>query len=114
MACAVAEKHNGIVPNTLEELTKLPGVGRKTANVVLGNAYGVPGMVVDTHVIRITNKLGFVSSDDPVKIEHALEKQVPKSRWVDFSHQVILLGRSLCTAKKTLCDDCPCSHYRDK
>lgn len=107
MAITVVNKHDGEIPSTMEELTALPGVGRKTANVVLGNAFDTPGMVVDTHVIRISNRLGFVDSDDPVKIEHALGKQVPEKNWVDYSHQVILLGRELCTARKTYCDECP-------
>ena len=113
MAITVTEKHDGQIPDTMDELVKLPGVGRKTANVVLGNTYGVPGMVVDTHVMRISNKLDFVNSDNPEKIEKELEKQVPKAKWVDYSHQVILLGRALCTAKKTFCDQCPMSYIME-
>lgn len=107
MASAVVLHHNSVVPNTMEELTKLPGVGRKTANVVLGNAYRIPGMVVDTHVLRISNRLGFTKNNDPVKVEKDLEKLVPQKGWVDFSHQVILLGRDLCPARKPHCDRCP-------
>ncbi len=106
MAKAVVSEHGGEIPSTMEELVKLPGVGRKTANVVLGNAFGIPGMVVDTHVIRISNRLGFVSSDDPVKIEQELMAQVPEDEWTNFSHRVIFLGREFCNARKPACDKC--------
>lgn len=107
MANMLLTAYNGEVPGTMDGLVKLPGVGRKTANVVLGNIFKVPGVVVDTHVLRISNRLGFVDSGDPVKIEYALEKLIPQKDWVDFSHQVIYLGRELCTARKPMCDKCP-------
>ncbi|GAB7140913.1 hypothetical protein RsTz2092_08690 [Deferribacterales bacterium RsTz2092] len=107
MAQAVVNIYNGEIPQNMDELTSLPGVGRKTANVVRANAFNIPSMVVDTHVIRISNKLGFVATEEPEIIEHLLEKLVPRERWRDYSHQVIMLGRELCTAKKTLCDECP-------
>ncbi|MDR2401030.1 MAG: endonuclease III [Deferribacteraceae bacterium] len=106
MAKAVIERHRGEIPNTLTDLEKLPGVGRKTANVLLGNAFGIPAMVVDTHVLRISNKLSFADSLDPFKVETELVKLVNKSRWTDFSHQVILLGRELCTARSPHCEVC--------
>jgi len=107
MANMLVTAYNGTVPNTMEELLTLPGVGRKTANVVLGNIFNVPGVVVDTHVIRISNLISFVNSDNPVKIESALEKLIPKKEWVAFSHRVIFLGRELCTARKPMCSKCP-------
>jgi endonuclease-3 len=106
MAKKVTEEHGGEIPRTIEELEKLPGVGRKTANVVLGNAFDTPAMVVDTHVLRISNKLGFADSLDPYKVETELVKLIDRSRWVDFSHQVILLGRELCTARNPRCESC--------
>lgn len=109
MASALVLKHDGEVPDKLEELVKLPGVGRKTANVVLGNAFNIPGMVVDTHVMRTANRLGFIKSDAPEEIESALEKLVPKKEWIDFSHRVILLGRELCSARNPKCSECPFS-----
>ncbi|MFH1036245.1 MAG: endonuclease III [Pseudomonadota bacterium] len=106
-AQTLMDKHGGQVPNSLEELVKLPGVGRKTANVVLGDAFGVPGITVDTHVGRVAKRLGLTDQDDPVKVEFALMDLVPKERWTLFSHQVILHGRSLCQAKKPRCPQCP-------
>ena len=107
MAANLVLRHKGEVPQTMEELTALPGVGRKTANVVLGNAYNIPGMVVDTHVARTALRLGFTKETDPVKVEQVLMKQVPKESWNDFSHQVIYLGREFCTARKPKCENCP-------
>jgi endonuclease-3 len=94
------------VPRTLEELTALPGVGRKTANVVLGNAYGIPGIVVDTHVGRVAARLGLTAAADPVKVEFDLMALIPRRRWVRFSHQLIAHGRALCRAPRPLCDAC--------
>jgi endonuclease-3 len=102
----IVSQHGGRVPNTLEALTALRGVGRKTANVVLGNAYGVPGLVVDTHVGRLANRLGFTSESDPVKVEFALMKIVPSERWTLFSHWLILHGRAVCNARKPHCSVC--------
>ena len=106
-AQALLKKHNGEVPQTLEELVKLPGVGRKTANVVLGAAFGIAGVVVDTHVARISERLGLTENKDPVKIEFDLMKIVPKRAWNDFSLQLIFFGRETCTARKPNCPTCP-------
>jgi endonuclease-3 len=106
--CAdIMTRHGGEVPRTLEDLTALHGVGRKTANVVLGNAFGIPGMVVDTHVTRLSNRLGFVRDGDAVKIEFALMKIVPHEHWIQFSHWLILHGRRICVARKPRCTVCP-------
>ena len=102
----IVARHGGEVPRTLEELTALPGVGRKTANVILGNAFGVPGIVVDTHVGRIAARLGLATASDPVKVEFALMPLIPRARWVRFSHQLIAHGRALCRAPRPLCDAC--------
>jgi endonuclease-3 len=100
-------RHQGQVPRTLEELTALPGIGRKTANVVLGSAFGIPGVVVDTHVGRIVQRLGLTREKDPVKIEWALMPLIPENRWILFSHQLIAHGRSLCPARSPRCAECP-------
>jgi endonuclease III len=100
-------RHRGEVPRTMEELTALPGIGRKTANVVLGSAFGIPGVVVDTHVGRIVQRLGLTREKDPVKIEFALMPLIPKDRWVLFSHQLISHGRTLCPARSPKCPECP-------
>ena len=105
----IVEKHNGEVPKTLEELTQLRGVGRKTANVVLGTAFGVPGVVVDTHVKRISNRLGLTTNEDPVKIEFDLMPELPESEWVYFAHAVIRHGRGPCKARKPDCASCTLS-----
>jgi endonuclease-3 len=104
---ALAEQHDGSVPEDLDTLVELPGVGRKTANVVLGTAYGIPsGVVVDTHVARITQRLGLTRQTDPVKIERDLCDVLPRTQWIDFSHRMIHHGRSICTARNPKCDDC--------
>jgi endonuclease-3 len=103
---ALVESHGGKVPDTLEELVKLPGVGRKTANVVLGQAFGKPGVVVDTHVLRVSQRLGLTKQNDPVKIEFDLMKIIPEESWTAFSSQLILHGRSICTARKPRCPEC--------
>ena len=102
----IASDFNGEVPHTMEELTSLPGVGRKTANVVLGDAFDVPGLPVDTHVKRITNLLGIVNCDDPVKIEAELCAHLAPQRWSQFSHLVIVHGRNLCKANRPACAQC--------
>jgi endonuclease-3 len=110
--CAdIVSKYGGEVPRTLEELTALHGVGRKTANVVLGNAFGIPGLVVDTHVARLSNRLGLTREKDPVKIEFALMPIIPKERWTLFSHWLILHGRRVCNARKPRCSTCPIAAY---
>jgi endonuclease III len=105
-AKALIAEYGGIVPDTLEELIKLPGVGRKTANVVLGAVFGKPGMVVDTHVARISKRLGLTCQKDPTKIEFDLMDVIPKNEWNDFSLWLIYLGRSVCTARKPNCENC--------
>jgi endonuclease-3 len=100
------EQHGGEVPQTLEELVKLPGIGRKTANVVLGNAFDTPGITVDTHVGRLSRRLGFTRQIDPHKVERALMVIVPEEKWTEFSHELILHGRNVCTALKPDCENC--------
>ncbi len=102
----LVEQHGGQVPGSLEELVQLPGVGRKTANVILGNAFGIPGIVVDTHVSRVAQRLGLTRQKDPVKIEFDLMPLVPPDRWVKFGHQMIFHGRQICTAKNPRCRVC--------
>jgi endonuclease-3 len=102
----LVELHGGEVPRTMEELTALRGVGRKTANVILGNAYGTPGFVVDTHVGRITRRLGFTKEEDPVKLEYEVREYVPESDWSKFSLWLISHGRAVCTARKAKCEIC--------
>jgi endonuclease-3 len=104
---ALVEQFGGQVPASLEELVKLPGIGRKTANVVLGNAFSVPGIVVDTHCGRVSQRLGLTREKDPVKIEFDLMDLVPKERWTRFSLQLIWHGRAICTAKNPGCPRCP-------
>ncbi|HYM79873.1 MAG TPA: endonuclease III [Candidatus Limnocylindria bacterium] len=106
----IVARHGGEVPRTLEELTTLRGAGRKTANVVLGNAFGIPGVVVDTHVSRVSRRLGLHDQNDPVKIEFALMSIVPRERWTMFSHWLILHGRRTCVARKPRCSICPLVH----
>ena len=110
----------GEVPSSLEELTSLAGVGRKTANVIRGNIYNEPSVVVDTHVKRISKKLGLTKNDDPVKIEYDLMKELPKDHWILYNIQIITLGRTICKAPKPHCEECflqqVCKDYqkRDK
>ena len=106
-AKSLIEKYNGQVPNTLSELVELPGVGRKTANVVLGTAFNIPGIVVDTHVARISKRLGLSGNHNPVKIEYDLMDVIPKKEWSDFSIQLIYFGRAICKARKPACALCP-------
>ena len=114
---AIVERHGGEVPNTLDELVVLAGVGRKTANVVLGNVFNVPGMVVDTHVQRLSRRLGLTTRTEPEKIEQDLMQVIPRDKWIDFSHQIIHHGRGLCIARKPKCAECPLEdlcHAADK
>jgi endonuclease III len=109
IGCAqeLLRRYKGIVPETMDELVTLPGVGRKTANVVLGEAFGkVEGVVVDTHVTRLSNRLGFTTHDDAVKIEKDLMLILPKKIWYTFSHRLIFHGRKICSARKPLCAQC--------
>jgi len=108
---AIIERFDGKVPDTLEELVTLPGVGRKTANVVLGNAFGKPGIACDTHVIRLSRRLGLSANSDPVKLEFDLAEILPKSIWTVFSHALILHGRNKCMARKPDCGNCQIAKY---
>jgi endonuclease III len=110
----LVDEFGGKVPGTLEALTPLPGIGRKTANVVLGNAFGVPGITVDTHVGRLSRRLGLTEEDDPVKVEFALMDLVPKKEWTDFSHRMIFHGRQVCHARKPRCSSCSLNKYCPK
>jgi endonuclease III len=106
LGAAVVEKHDGVLPHTLEELVKLPGIGRKTANVILGNAFDIPGITVDTHFGRLVRRWGWTQEEDPVKVEHAIGALVPKRDWTIVSHQVIFHGRRVCHARKPACGAC--------
>ncbi len=108
---AIIRNFNGEVPDTMEELLSLPGVGRKTANVVLGNAFGKPGIACDTHVIRLSRRLGLSANSDPVKLEFDLADILPKSIWTVFSHALILHGRNKCMARKPDCANCQIAKY---
>ncbi len=107
----LVHKFDGEVPRTLEELTSLAGVGRKTANVIRGNIYDDPSIVVDTHVKRISKKLGFTKNDDPVKVEYDLMKVLPKDHWILYNTQIITLGRTICTARSPKCQECFLNEY---
>jgi endonuclease III len=107
MAGALVERHRGEVPRTLEELTALPGVGRKTANVVLGNAFGVPGIAVDTHVFRVSQRLGLAKADDPERVEAQLALVIPRPGWTRFCHLLQGHGRRVCVARAPACPTCP-------
>lgn len=108
IACAkkLVEEYGGEVPHTLEELTSLAGVGRKTANVIRGNIYHDPSIVVDTHVKRISKRLGFTKEDDPVKVEFDLMKVLPKEHWILYNIQIITFGRNICFARNPKCSEC--------
>jgi len=107
----LVEQYGGQVPRTIEELTGLAGVGRKTANVIRGNVYDDPSIVVDTHVKRISRKLGFTKEEDPEKIEYDLMKVLPKDHWILYNIQIITLGRTICTARKPGCNHCFLQEY---
>ena len=102
--------YGGQVPSDIESLTKLDGVGRKTANVIRGNIYHEPSIVVDTHVKRISRLLGLTDSDDPVKIEHELMEKLPKEQWILYNIQIITLGRTICIARRPKCAECALNH----
>src|SRR3954454_12085752 len=108
---ALVERHDGEVPGRLDDLVKLPGVGRKTANVVLGNAFGVPGITVDTHFGRLSRRFGWTTEDDPVKVEHAVGALFPKKEWTVLSHRLIWHGRRVCHARKPACGACPVARW---
>ncbi len=107
MAQALCERHGGEVPGKLKDLVALPGVGRKTANVVLGNAFGVPGITVDTHFQRLTHRFRWTSETDPVKIEQVVAELIPKRDWTMMSHRLIWHGRRVCHARTPACGVCP-------
>lgn len=102
----IMNDYGGRIPETIEELVKLPGVGRKTANVVVSNAFGVPAIAVDTHVFRVSNRLGLADAKDVLNTEKQLMKAIPRERWSKAHHQLILLGRYVCTARKPKCAEC--------
>ena len=116
ISCAksLIEKHDGVVPSDIDELTSLAGVGRKTANVVRGNIFGIPSIVVDTHVGRIARRTGLSTNTDPEKVEYDLMKRIPKDHWIAINTQFITLGRKICKARKAECESCPLAPYCPK
>ncbi|MBV9098796.1 MAG: endonuclease III [Frankiaceae bacterium] len=108
---ALEERYDGEVPNRLEDLVTLPGVGRKTANVVLGNAFGIPGITVDTHFGRLSRRFGWTEEDDPVKVEHEVGALFPKKEWTLLSHRLIWHGRRICHSRKPACGACPLARW---
>ena len=117
MCRMLMEQYGGVLPDTVEELTKLPGIGRKTANLVVGDVYGKPAIVCDTHCIRITNLLGLTDSKDPAKVEEQLRPLLPPAESNNFCHRLVLPGRAVCIARRPQCDKCVlnvcCKHYKD-
>lgn len=109
----VISKHNGILPDRFEDLVALPGIGRKSANVILSQGYNKPALAVDTHVIRLSNRLGYIKSDDPYKVEKALTQYIPEKDWISAHLLLIRHGRTLCRARKPLCSGCPVISYCD-
>jgi endonuclease-3 len=107
LAVAIRDRFGGEVPHTLDELVTLPGVGRKTANVVLGNAYGIPGITVDTHFGRLARRFGWTREEDPVKVEFEVGALFPKAEWTTLSHRMIFHGRRVCHSRKPACGACP-------
>ncbi len=103
---SITENYGGIVPDSIEELTKLSGVGRKTANLVCGDIYGKPAVVTDTHFIRICNRLGFVDTTNPLQVEREMRKLLPPEKSNDFCHRTVLFGRDICTARTPKCEKC--------
>jgi endonuclease III len=111
LSAALVERYDGKVPPRLDDLVTLPGVGRKTANVVLGNAFGIPGITVDTHFGRLARRFGWTDETDPVKVEHAIGALFPKRDWVLLCHHLIWHGRRVCHAKKPACGACPVARW---
>ena len=107
LSIQLVEEFGGKVPKDLEKLVKLPGVGRKTANVVLGHAFGIPGITVDTHFGRLSRRFGWTKETDPVKVEFAVQKLIPEREWTNLSQRLIWHGRRICTARKPKCSICP-------
>ena len=114
MAKGVRDRFGGVVPDTVEELITLQGVGRKTANLIVGDVYGKPAVVADTHLIRLTNRMGLVNTKDPKKVELELKKILPPAESNDFCHRCVLHGRAVCTARKANCEDCVVFEYCKK
>lgn len=114
MAKMLRDVYGGVVPDTVEELVKLPGVGRKTANLVCGDIYGKPAVVTDTHCIRISNRLGLCDTKDPYKVELALRELLPPEESNGFCHRLVLFGREICSARSPRCEDCPMSSFCPK
>jgi len=118
IACCkmILERFGGGVPNNMADLTALPGVGRKTANLILGEIFRIPGVVVDTHAKRLSNRIGLSANKNPEKIEYDLMKTVPKEKWTIFSHQLVYHGRQICIARKPLCERCTirtmCNYFK--
>jgi endonuclease-3 len=110
-ARGIAERHDGTVPGSMEALRQLPGIGRKTANVVLGTAFGQPAIFVDTHVRRLANRLGLTFEDDPDKIERDLGALIPPAEWTLFAHRLIHHGRQICVARRPRCSVCPLARW---
>lgn len=111
MANELLDRFDGIVPDTIEELTTLSGVGRKTANLIVGDIYGKPSVVVDTHCIRITNRIGLASGTDPKKLEFDLKKILPPKESGDFCHRIVQFGRDICSARSPKCIECPLNSF---
>lgn len=114
MARGVRDRFGGVVPDNIEDLTSLQGVGRKTANLIVGDVYGKPAVVTDTHLIRLTNRMGLVDTKDPKKAEMELRKILPPEESNDFCHRCVLHGRAVCTARKAYCEKCAASEYCKK
>lgn len=114
MARGVRDRFGGVVPDNIEDLTSLQGVGRKTANLIVGDVYGKPAVVADTHLIRLTNRMGLVDTKDPKKVEMELKKILPPEESNDFCHRAVLHGRAVCTARKAYCEKCAANEYCKK
>ncbi len=114
MARGVRDRFDGVVPDNIEDLTSLQGVGRKTANLIVGDVYGKPAVVADTHLIRLTNRMGLVDTKDPKKVEMELKKFLPPEESNDFCHRAVLHGRAVCTARKANCEKCSLNEYCKK
>lgn len=119
MAKELITKYDGVVPNTMKELITLPGVGRKCANVILSECYGIPSLAVDTHVNRVSKRLGLAKKDDSLfDVERKLKRKIPRDRWIKSHHQLIFFGRYLCHSRNPKCDKCPftsiCKEYKEK
>ncbi len=114
IARTLVTDYNGVVPDNIEDLTKLSGVGRKTANLVVGDIYKKPAIVCDTHFIRLCNRLGFVNTKNPLSVEKAMRKLLPPDKSNDFCHRAVLFGRDICTARRCFCEKCPMNDFCPK